>query len=266
MKSQTPRIQLILLSFPFLFFSNFSYAIESEAQREAVVAPRAKRFYKSSRARQYLSFGGAYASDYNSKDYQLNSRYLYQSENYVNEINFEHQSNYGDSGSSTHKKYNVKKIELYDLALSSKGRIHSGMNYIVGYHRSIYDELSKYYYDTRTAVGIGRMFFREKLEADFSVSRRDVKDYGSKIDFIISWRANFKITDNITFIQRAYWFFDNESMDNQFKTSLVYRLNDRLSLELRHNFEQRRYEEDLKNVNTNFVNRSVTIGVIFDLN
>lgn len=249
-----------------LYFCDFSYAIESEAQREAVVAPRAKRFYKSSRARQYLSLGGSYSSDYNSKNYQLNSRYLYQSENFVNEINFEHQSNYADSGSGSGKKYDLKKSELYDLALSSKARLGSSNNYAVGYHRSIYDDLSKYYYDTRTAFGLGRMFFKEKLEIDFSIGRRDVKDYGGKLDFITSWRANFKITDNLTFIQRAYWFLDNESIDNQFKTSLVYRLSDRVSFELRHNFEQRRYEEDNKNITSNFVNRSITIGLIFDLN
>lgn len=261
---------LFLLRFSFLFFllnfCNHAFALESEAQREAVVAPRAKRFYKASRARQYLAIGGAYASDYNSKDYQFNSRYLYQSDKFVNEINFEQQSSYADSGSGSNKKYDVKKTELYDVMLSSKARLGESNNYALGYHRSIYDDLSKYYFDTRTALGLGRMFFKEKLELDFSIGRRDVKDYDRKIDFITSWRANFKVTDKTTFIQRAYWFFDNESIDNQFRTSLVYRLNERLSFELRHNFEQRRYEEDPKNVNNNFVNRSVTIGLIFDLN
>jgi len=261
-----PSKSFFLLPLFFISFFDQAYAVESEAQREAIIAPRAKRFYKSSRARQYLSFGGSYSSDYNSKDYQLNSRYLYQSERFVNEINFEHQSSYADSGSGAAKKYDVKKVELYDLMLSTKARLGSSMNYGVGYHRTIYDKLSTYEYDTRSAIGIGRMFFREKLEADFSVGHRDVKNYGAKFDFIISWRANFKITENITFIQRAFWFLDNESLDNQFKTSLVYRMSDRLSLELRHNFEHRRYEDDNKRVNNNFVNRSVTFGVIFDLN
>lgn len=252
--------------FFFLYFCDFSYAIESKTQREAVVAPRAKRFYKSSRARQYLSLGGSYSSDYNSKNYQLSSRYLYQSENFVNEINFEHQSNYADSGSGSNKKYDEKKSELYDLTLSSKARIGGGNNYAVGYHRSIYDDLSKYYYDSRSAIGLGHMFFKEKLEMDFSFGRRDIKDSGGKLDFIISWRANFKITENLTLVQRTYWFLDNEGVDNQFKTSLVYRLSERMSFELRHNFEQRRYEEDNKNITSNFMNRSLTIGLVFDLN
>lgn len=255
-----------LLLFSPLFFCDLAFALESTAQREAVIAPRSKRFYKASRARQYLSLGGSYMSDYNSRSYQLNSRYLYQSENFINEINFEHQSEYGDSGSGTNKKYDIKKKELYDLALSTKGRINKGSNYFVGYHRTIYDDLSKYGYDTRTAFGVGHMFFKEKLELDLSAGRRDLKDAKAKIDFIISWRANVKITENITFIQRAYWFLDNKSLDNQFKTSLVYRLSERLSFELRHNFERRRYEENNQDSVNNFLNRSITIGLIFDLN
>lgn len=181
-------------------------------------------------------------------------------------MNFQHESEYADRGSSTSKEYAVKTSELYDLALSSKSRIKESNNYTVLYHRSIYDDLSNYYYDGRIAASLGRMFFNDKLEWDFSLSYHDVKEYGNDVDFITSWRANIKVTDNITFVQRAYLFLDHESMDNQFRTSLVYRIRNRLSLELRHNFEQRRYEEDNKNRTNNLVNRSVTIGIVFDLN
>ncbi|OFW81173.1 MAG: hypothetical protein A2887_01495 [Alphaproteobacteria bacterium RIFCSPLOWO2_01_FULL_40_26] len=241
-------------------------ATESESQREAVVSPRTKRFYKSNRARQYVSFGGAYSSDYNSKQYQLTSRYLHQSRNFINEMNFDHETEYADTDSGKNKKYDVKKTELYDLALSSKARINDSKNYGVFYHRSIYDDLSKYYYDTRTALGLGRMFFGEKLEWDVSLGYHDVKTYGNDVDVITSWRANFRLNRNLTFIQRAYWFFDHESIDNGFKTSLVYRLRNNLSFEVRHNFEQRRYESDDNKMVENFVNRSVTLSLIFDLN
>lgn len=243
-----------------------AFGVETESQREAIVAPRTKKFYKSNSAKQYLSFGGSYSSDYNSKNYELVSRYLYQSNKFIHEINFEHESNYADSGSGKNKQYDTKKSELYDLTISSKARILESENYGVFYHRDLYDDLSKYYYDTRTAVGLGRMFLKEKLEFDVSLGYRDVKSYGHEIDIVTSLRANFKITQNITFTERAYCFFDHESIDNGFKTSLVYRLNDKMSFEVRHNFETRRYEDDANKQQTNLTNRSVTIGLIFDLN
>ena len=256
-----------LLSLLILMLFNFpAYALEREAQREAIVTPRSKRFYPRVQSKQYISFGGIYSSDYNSKQYELNSRYLYQSNKMVNEMNFDHETRYADSGSGSKKRYGVKDRELFDLALSSKVKIGETNNYLVGYHRSIYDEFSDYTYDTRTAGGVGRAFFDGAFELDASLGYREVKSEGEKMDFITSWRSNFKITEKLTFIQRAYLFLDNESMDNQFRTSLLYRIGERLSLELRHNFEQRRYEDNTKSDVENFVNRSVTIGITFDLN
>lgn len=260
------RHHAVALIFLIIFFlPNFqAFAIESESNREAVVSPRSKKFYRSNRARKYVAFGGSYSSDYNSKEYQLTSRYLYQSDRFINEINFQNEHEYADS-SSDNRNY-VKKTELYDLTLSSKALIKDSRNYGVFFHRTIYDNLSSYYYDLRTAVGIGRMFFNKNLELDTSIGYRDVKNYGHKIDFIPSMRAKFRITKNLTFVQRGYWFIDNESIDNGLKTSISYRLNKKLSFEIRHNFEQRRYEDDEDNEQVNRVNRSITIGLIFDLN
>jgi putative salt-induced outer membrane protein YdiY len=241
-------------------------AVESESQRDAIVAPRAKRFYKSSRARQYLSLGGTYTSDYNSKYYQLTSRYLYQGENAVHEANFKQQTDYADSGSGTNKKYDVRKSELYDFSWSSKRRFGESKNYGVFYHRTIHDKFEQYSHDSRNAIGVGRMFFNERLEWDVSLGYHDVQHYGSEADLITSWRANFKLSDKITFVQRAYLFFDKNSTDTDFKTSLVYRIDEKLSFELRHNLEQRNYIEDGDNEATNRVNRTVTVGLIFDLN
>ena len=243
-----------------------AFAVESKTQREAVVAPRAKRFYKSSRARQYLSFGGNYVSDYNSKNYQFVSRYLYQSEKFINEINFKQETNYGDIGSGSKKKYGIKTSELYDFTLSGKAIIGESKNYGVAYHRTIHDKFEKYSHDSRNALGIGRIFLNERLEWDVSLGYHDVKHYGSEPDLITSWRANFKLGDKTTFVQRAYLFFDQKSTDSDFKTSLVYRIGNNVSFELRHNFERRRYLEDGKTEATNQVSRSVTVGLIFDLN
>lgn len=258
----TKTLQLIAVLF--LFRCTPAFAVETEANREDIVAARAKKLYRSNSARQYLSIGGSQTSDYNSKYYQLNAKYFFQSANYINEINFKNENKYSDSGSSSSKRYNVKTSELYDTSLSSKARLGESNNYAVFFHRTIYDDLSKYYLDMRTAAGLGRMFFGGKIELDCSIGYHDVKNYGYEIDFIPSIRTNFKITKNLSLIQRGYWFLDHESMDNEFKTSLVYRIRDKVSIELRHSFEQRRFEDD-DNVTTNQVSRSTTLGLVFDL-
>jgi hypothetical protein len=260
------RIILHIATTCLIIFNFDSFAIESKSNREALVSPRSKKFYKSNSSRKYLSFGGNHTSDYNSKSYELNSRYLYQSQNFIHEINFQNENKYSDSGSGANKKYQIKTSELYDFSIASKARIKSSQNYAVFFHRTIYDDLSKYYYDLHTALGLGRMFFKERVELDLSFGYQDVKTYGNKVDFIPSIRTNFKITQNLTLIQRGYLFIDHQSADNQLKNSLVYRLNEKMSLELRHNFEQRRYKQDNKKLITNQINRSTTFGLVFDLN
>lgn len=259
------HVVILLSIFSVVLFPNRAPAIDSESNREAIVAPRAKKFYKSSSAKQYLSFGGNYVSDYNSRYYQLTSRYLYQSQRFVNEANFKKENDYADGGSGKNKRYDIKTSELYDFSFSSKARFTDSQNYGVFFHRTIYDKLSKFYYDLHTAAGVGRIFFKDKIELDISLGYQDVKAYGNQIDVIPSIRANFKLGRNITFIQRGYWFFDHESVDNELKSSLVYRLSDRMSFELRHTFEKRRYEADDDGEVTNQIGRSLTFGMIFDL-
>lgn len=242
-----------------------AFAIDSESNREDVVSPRSKKLYKTDIVRSYISLGGGQTSDYNSKNNRFNARYFYQNQNFINEINLQNEVKYADRGSGKNKKYGEKTSELYDAAFSTKMRISDGQNYIVGYHRTIYDDMSKYYYDLHTAAGIGRMFFGGKIELDCSLGYHDVKNYGHEVNLIPSIRTNLQLTKNLTFLQRGYWFIDRESTDNELKTSLVYRIKKRTSLEIRHTFEQRRYENDNRNV-TNQVSRAFTIGMVFDLN
>ena len=189
---------------------------------------------------------------------------LYQSNDHIHELNFKNEHDYGDSGSYSNKRYDVKKSELYDFSISSKARISDSKNYGVVFHRTQYDRLSSYVYNLNTAIGLGRMFFKEKIELDLSVGHHKTsnnqKNGDSEINFITSIRTNFKITNRLTLIQRGYWFIDHQSFDNELKSSLVYRLNDRLSFELRHAFEQRRYAA------SNQISRSMTAGLVFDLN
>ncbi len=245
--------------------SSAAFGVDSESKREDVVSPRSKKLYRTDSVRSYISLGAGQTSDYNSKNNQLNARYFYQSQNFINEINFRNENKYSDRGSGKNKLYNVKTSELYDTSLSTKMRISDGQNYVVGYHRTIYDDMSKYYYDLHTAAGIGRMFFDGKIELDCSVGYHDVKNYGHEINLIPSIRTSLKLTKNLTFLQRGYWFIDHESTDNELKTSLVYRLKKTTSLEFRHTFEQRRYENDDRNA-TNQISRVFTVGLIFDLN
>ena len=249
----------------YCLFSSTAFGVDSESSREDVVSPRSKKLYKTDNVRSYISLGAGQTSDYNSKNNQFNARYFYQSQNFINEINSLSETKYSDRGSGKNKKYNVKTSELYDASFSTKIRISDSQNYAVGYHRTIYDDMSKYYYDLHTAAGIGRMFFNGKIELDCSAGYHDVKNYGHEINLVPSIRTNLKLTKNLTFLQRGYWFIDHESTDNELKTSLVYRLKKTMSLEFRHTFEQRRYENDNRDV-TNQISRAFTIGMVFDLN
>jgi hypothetical protein len=257
---------LIILFFWEIFFTQKALAqLESRSSRETVISSQSKKFFQSNRTRQYLSLGGSYGSDYNSKSYQINSRYFLQNENFTHEINAQHQVDYADTGSGKNKKYKVKKSELYDLMLSSKARIWASNNYAVFYHRSIYDKFSTFLYDQRSAMGVGRMFLNQKFEVDFSMAYRDVKTQTYEINYLSSIRINHKFNNKLSLIQRSYIFFEDRLLDQEHKTSLIYRLNNQLSFEVRHNFEKRRYVDVAKKTAVNQISRGVIIGLIFDL-
>ena len=94
------------------FNAKNSLAIETRSNREAIIAPRTKKFYKGSRAKQYLSLTGNYSSDNNSRNYQATSRYLYQSNNFIHELNFDHEVKYADVGSGKKKQFDIKRSRL----------------------------------------------------------------------------------------------------------------------------------------------------------
>ncbi len=256
---------LLMAIFLFFISNSNSFAVESRSQREASIAPRTKKFFKGNRAKQYISLTGNYSSNNTSRTYQANARYLYQSWRYIHELNFDHEVKYADIGSGKKKIYDAKTSESYDGTLASKIRFFDSKFYGVFYHRMIYDDMSSYYYDHRTALGIGRMFFDEKLELDFSSSSRVLKDIGQETDYIISYRLNHKFLTNLTINQRGYFYIDKNSLDLELRTSLVYRLNQKLSAEIRHNFEKRRYRDLPYKPLINNVSRSISVGLVFDL-
>ncbi len=255
------HLGLRLLIFLFLFFPNFAFALDSRSDREKIVTAKSRKFYRSSRAIQSLLLSGNKDSDYNSKSYQLDSRYYYQSEKQMHEINFFQKTSYSTSAKTDLEK----KSELYDAMVSNKFMIGKSKNYGVLYNRVNYDELSSYYYDLRTAAGFGRIFFEDKIELDASIGYMDIKNSGSKSFLLPSIRLNFPITRNLTFTQRAYWFIDYESMDDEIKTTLKYRINNRLSLALNHILEQRKYGDVKTNGAVNQTRRYISVGFVFDL-
>lgn len=259
------KILIILFFWKIIFVQKAIAQQESRSARESIISAQSKKFFQSNRTRQYLSLGGSYGSDYNSKSYQINSRYFLQNENFTHEINFQHQVDYADIGSGKKKKYKVKKSELYDLMLSSKARILASNNYAAFYHRSIFDKFSTFLYDQRSAMGLGRMFLNQKVEVDFSLAYRDVKMQTYEINYLSSIRINYKFNNKLSLIQRSYIFFDNNLLDQEHKTSLIYRLNNQLSFEVRHNFEKRRYNDVVKKNAVNQISRGIIVGLVFDL-
>jgi hypothetical protein len=260
-----PKLRAAFLAAVLAISAVDSLAVDSRSNREKIIAPRAKRFYKSNAIRKYVAFGGNHQSDQSSKSNEVNARFFYQSARLINEFNFLNEVTYSNLGSTAGKKHLVKKSELYDTSLSSKAIIGASKNYGVFYHRTIYDDMSKFYYDMQTAVGVGRIFFGEKLEFDTSIGYHDSKAYGQEMNIVPSMRLNLRLSERLTLNQRGYLFIDHESMDNELRTSLIYRIGSKVSLELRHSFEQRSYENDVNRQKTNEVNKSITFGLVFDL-
>lgn len=259
---------------PFLFYFLLNplqlSAIDSESSREAIISAKTKRLYKirkkgKNRVRQYLSFGGNYNSNQRSRNTEFNSRYLYHSSKAIYQLDFEHKNRHSNRGSSVGKTYLIKRSEEYDGAFSSKFLLFDSKNYGVFYHRTIYDDMSKFYRDQRTAFGFGRIFFGNNLEVDTSIGYHDVAMTGHKVSFIPSIRLNIRINKKFSINQRSYLYIDHESMDNEIRTSLRYKINKKISFDIRYNFEQRRYEDDKKLKQVNEVYRSITFGLVFKL-
>ncbi len=249
-----------------IFFADSAIALDSESDREKIVSAKSRKFYRSSRASQSLLLSGNKDSDQNSKSYQIDSRYYYQSDRQMHEVSFFQKTAYANLSSTPGKNYLVKKSELYDAMVSNKIMLLETKNYAALYNRVNYDELSTYYYDLRSAVGLGRVFFDDKIEIDTSIGYMDIKNSGSKTFLLPSFRANFPISKNVLLTQRGYWFIDYESMDHDLRTTLKYRISSKLSLSLNHVFEQRKYDDVKKRTQVNETRRYISLGLVFDLN
>lgn len=248
-----------------LSFGASAAAQDSVSDRKRIASAKAKRFYRNSnRVNKALSLAGSYDSDYNSKEYQLDMRYFFQSSRQMHEIDFLRQVRYANVSSSN--KNLVQKDNQYDLEISSKMRLAETNNYLALYSRSNYDDLSKYYYDLRNAVGVGRIFFDDKVEFDVSAGYRNTMTYGNRMFLVPSLRLNLKISPRCSLISRSYVFVDSNGLDDEFKTSIRYQLNKDVSFEVNHTFNKRRYIDEDTSQQLMQVRRFISLGFVFNLN
>ncbi len=248
----------------FSFLSLESFAIDNNAtDRSRVIAPRNDRFYKNARKRQYVNFSGEYESDENSKQYVVLTGHFYRSAKWINETDFLYQVDYSQKASNNNEL--LKSSELYDFQMSSKAIIKDTQEYLLFYNRSKYNKLSTYYYDITTAVGVGRMFFDDRLEIDVAIGHNEVKEFDQKTTFIPSFRAEFDIYEKLHFIQRGYMFFSDQADDYQLRTRLQYPITGRLYLQLSYDYDKRVYTNSDKNSKVNEVHRRILFGFRYDL-
>lgn len=204
---------------------------------EVFADSRKESLRRGNRGRQFISFGGNYKSDYNSKQYDLSGNYQYKNHRSIYEIDLRNRVTY----SETTKIDMSKTEELYDGEISSKQLIASTNNYLNFYNRSKQDKFSSYYYDFRTSLGLGRMMLDGKMEADINIGWNDIKNGNSEIIINPTLRVNFDIAENIKFVQKGYLIKGETTQDEQLKTQISYRLNDQTRIELFHNYDKSRY-------------------------
>ena len=235
--------------------------VNNESDREAIISERYRKFYndKGYDPRRVINLKGYYDSDHNSHDYYFRAGYRGSSYKIVNNFSLTHESKYSNK-TINKKTYRLKKAEEYDLKLASKIRVKDQKNYIALYNRTLYDEYSKYYRDLQSAIGLGRYFYSQSVSLDLSIGYRDVKNFGHAVNFIPSFRVNYKINNDLRIIQRAYLYMDYKSIDNEISTRFIQRISDKLSFEIAHLFEQRKYKSTKKG-RVNQVKRRVTIGL-----
>jgi hypothetical protein len=203
---------------------------------ETLADARQARF-RDGQVLRYLSLGGNYSSDQNSKEYKISGSHEYFGDRFIHELDLL----YHTRSSSTSSHGLEKNLDLYDGALSSKILIGKSNNYFNYYNRSKYDEFSDYYYDLTNAVGWGRMFFDGIVEADINIGYNEIKNFDSQIVINPNLKASFWLTDRIRFSVKAYIFQVQDSYYEELKARISYKLTDDLSLELYNNYDKKRF-------------------------
>lgn len=216
----------------------------------------------STKARKYITIGGGYKSDHNSKQYEIAGSYYYKDNKFMHELDFLHEVN----ESSTTTRPMAKDEELYDFQLNSKMLIGQSRNYFNFYHRTQYDQYSDFYYDIVNAAGIGRLFFKGKLESSINFGYNNVKNFDSGTALIGIVRANIPVSQNIRLSTTGSLIKTEKTYDDEIKNILSFRIEKNLFLEFVHKYQKNRYIDSSKNseFGVNRVNRSLYVRMKYN--
>ena len=221
---------------------------------------RKSKFFDRQKASEYISLGGMYSSDKNSKEYRVSGTYEYIDNHFIHQIDLLSQTRYSRS-------YNnglIKNRELYDGEISNKILIGQSSNYFNYYNRSKYDKLSNYYHDLTNAIGWGRIFFGGVLEADVNVGYNEIKNFESQIIINPNLKATFWLTDKVKFTTKAYLFRVRNGYYEELKSRISYKINNDLSLELHHNFDQKSFFYKDSRTSRDEINRDLIFRIKYN--
>jgi hypothetical protein len=239
---------------------SFALDLESEGEREKLIGNNVRKINKNSKNNlTTFSLIGNYQSDYNSKSYEIGSRIFCKKPQYNLNIDISHSNNWADTGSGKKKIILAKKSELYDAQITSKILILQSPYYIATYNRGIYDDLSTYYYDSRHAIGFGKIF-NNIIEVDLNIGKRYSKNFESATLLAPSFRLNWQI-NNLQFLNRSYFFTNREISDSESRSTIRYYIHKNLAIELNHDIDKRRYIDKKQIVNR--IARKIQIGTTY---
>ena len=245
-----------------LIFNQQSFALDldSESEREKLIGNNARKINKNLKNNLTIfSLIGNYQSDYNSKSYEIGSRIFCKKPQYNLNIDISHSNDWADTGSGKKKIILAKKSELYDAQITSKILILQSPYYLSTYNRVIYDDLSKYYYDYKHAIGFGKIL-NDIIEVDLSIGERYSKNFESATLLAPSFRLKWQI-NNLQFLNRSYFFTNRKISDSESRSTVRYYINKNLAIELNHDIDKRRYVDNKQIVNR--VARKIQIGTTY---
>lgn len=252
-------VKILQQSF-FLLFVNFTkffcILFLFLTSKQAMADVRDDALYKTPRVRQFIALGGYYKSNNAGKDRESSFVYGYKSDKHIFEIEGLNEVWWRQTSS----KGWHKSRELYDVEASAKTLIKDTKNYLLLYHRTKYDDLSTYYYDISSAVGLGRRFFNEKLDLDVSLGYGDVKVSGYRYTLNVGSRFEHNINKKWRFRQKLSFYSDlnalNETIGSQqlitdnfdVESAIIYRIEKNLSIEFFHSYEKDTYRKTTSKV------------------
>ena len=217
-------------------------------------------FYKTKTVRQYITFGGDQKSDENSKEYELFLGYRYKSNKYICEIELIYET----KSASTTTKPMRKTKELYEAEISGKALILNSNNYFNLYHKSSYDWFSENYYNITNTVGLGRVFFNGIMAADLNLGYNYVHYSNSEITINPTITIRWPVTKNINLSLQGYAFKTEQNYSEQTKSRLSFRLNDKISLVLAHEYGKERYFYSKYNTTRTKADRTYSVRIRYD--